>query len=232
MDFIHGQETLTSLQWILRAIVSFFFLLLATKVMGRRSISQLRLIDFTIALIIGNILAHPLSDEGLGLKGSILTTSVLIILYLFVTFVSLKWNRLGNWLEPASFPLMKDGEILYKGLAKARISINYLLSEARKSKIEKIHHVSLALWEPDGTISFFVSPQLQPLTAEDMQLVTKPFSFPQTIIKEGKINLNELHLAHKDITWLENKMLTLNVDVQDVLLGTIDQDELRVYLYD
>lgn len=231
MDFIYGQESLTSLQWILRAIVSFFFLLVATKVMGRRSISQLRLIDFTIALVLGNILAHPLSDEGLGLKGSILTTTVLIILYLFISFVGLKWTRLRNWLEPASFPLIKDGEILYKGLTKARISIDYLLSEARKSKIEKIHHVSLALWEPDGTISFFVSPQLQPLTAEDMQLVKKSFSLPQAIIKEGKLNMNRLHLAGKDITWLEDKMRTLNVDTQDILLGTIDQDELRVYLY-
>ena len=47
----------------LRAIISYVFLLFAIKLMGRRSISQLRLIDFTMALILGNILAHPLSDE-------------------------------------------------------------------------------------------------------------------------------------------------------------------------
>jgi len=74
-----------------------------------------RLLDFTMALILGNILAHPLSDEKLGMKG----------------------------------------EILYKGLGKARITVNHLLSEARKEKIEEIHKIALALWEPDGTISFF-----------------------------------------------------------------------------
>lgn len=231
MDFIYGQESLTAIQWILRAIVCFTFLLLATKVMGRRSISQLRLIDFTIALILGNILSHPLSDEGRGLKGPFITTTVVIILYSTIVFLSLKWDTFRKWMEPAAFPLIKDGEIVYKGMAKARISIAHLLSEARKSKIEEIHQVALALWEPDGTISFFMSSQLQPLTVEDMRLVKKPFSLPQTIIKEGKLNMKELHLAGKDITWLENRMLTLNVGIQDVLLGTIDQDELRVYLY-
>src|SRR4051812_36560853 len=97
MDFIHGQETLTTFQWILRAVVSFFFLLIATKVMGRRSIAQLRLIDFTIAMILGNILAHPLSDEKLGLKGSVITTAVLIILYSFVVFLTLKWDTFRKW---------------------------------------------------------------------------------------------------------------------------------------
>jgi uncharacterized membrane protein YcaP (DUF421 family) len=35
------------------------------------------LLDFIIALILGNILGHPLSDEGLGMTGSITTTIVL-----------------------------------------------------------------------------------------------------------------------------------------------------------
>lgn len=34
--------------------------------MGQRSISQLGLLDFAMAIPVGNIIAHPLSDEGLG----------------------------------------------------------------------------------------------------------------------------------------------------------------------
>lgn len=232
MDFFHGQESLTTIQWILRAIISFIFLLIATKLMGRRSIAQLRLLDFTIALILGNILAHPLSDEQLGLKGSLITTAVLIILYTSSVFLSLKWDMFKNWFEPSPFPLVKNGEIIYKGLAKARITIDHLLSEARKEKIDEVHKIALALWEPDGTISFFLSPQLQALTPEDMQLIKKPFSFPKTIIREGKIDFNELHQTGKDTTWLKGKLVTLNVNVHDVLLATIDSnDDLKVYLY-
>ncbi|MFJ7934532.1 DUF421 domain-containing protein [Sporosarcina sp. NPDC096371] len=232
MDFFYGQETLTSIQWILRAIISFFFLLIATKMMGARSISQLRLIDFAIALIIGNILAHPLSDERLGMKGSLITTTVLIVLYILFVFINLKWNTLRKWFEPSPYPLIKNGEIIYASLAKARITIDHVLSELRKEKIEDIQMVALAQWEPDGTISFFLSPQLQALTPADMQLVKKPFAFPRTIIREGKIDFNELHQSGKDQAWLENKFLIFNVEARDILLATLDDsDEMKIYLY-
>lgn len=230
--FFYGQETLTSIQWILRAIMSFFFLIIATKVMGARSISQLRLIDFTIALILGNILAHPLSDEKLGMKGSLISTTVLIILYISSVFLNLKWNTFRKWFEPSPYPLIVNGQIFYKNLAKARITIDHLLSELRKEKIEAVHQIALAQWEPDGTISFFLSPQLQALTPEDMQLVKKPFSFPVTIIKEGKIDFNALQQSGKDSAWLENKFLIFNVNAQDILLATLDgNDDMKIYLY-
>lgn len=42
--FFQGQETLTTFEWILRAIVAFFFLLTVTRVLSQRVISQLRLL--------------------------------------------------------------------------------------------------------------------------------------------------------------------------------------------
>lgn len=45
MDFLHGQETLSTIEWILRAIIAFFCLLTVAKLLGQRCISQLRLLD-------------------------------------------------------------------------------------------------------------------------------------------------------------------------------------------
>lgn len=148
MDFFIGQETLTAVQWILRAIVSFLFLLFAAKIMGQRSISQLRLLDFTMAILIGNIIAHPLSDEKLGLKGSMITITVLVILYISSLFLGLKLNIFKRFLEPEPHPIVKNGEIIYKGLVKARISLDHLLTELRKEKVYDVKKVALALWEP------------------------------------------------------------------------------------
>ncbi len=43
MEFIHGQDSLTAIQWILRAVVAFFFLLFSAKIMGQRSISTTKI---------------------------------------------------------------------------------------------------------------------------------------------------------------------------------------------
>jgi uncharacterized membrane protein YcaP (DUF421 family) len=233
MEFIHGQESLTAIQWVLRAVVAFFFLLFAAKIMGQRSISQLRLLDFVIALMIGNIIAHPLSDEHLGLKGSMITMTVLILLYLIGVFLSLKWRIFRNFLDHHPYPLIKDSQILYKNLVKARISLDVLLSELRKQKVTNVHHVALALWEPDGNISIFLKPQHQTVTQEDIQIVSKPFVFPRTIIKEGKLDFRELNELGKDEVWIKSKLKEeYDGKLNNILLGTIDQtDNLKLFLY-
>lgn len=192
MDFFHGQESLTAIQWILRAIVTFFFLLFATKIMGQRSISQLGLLDFVMAITLGNIIAHPLSDEGLGLKGSMITMSVLIILYLLGVLLSMKWISFRHFMDPPPIPLIQNGKIVSTNLRKARITIDFLLSELRKEKIEDIQKIALALWEPDGSISSFIYPQHQTPTRADLKVVPEPFSLPSILIQEGKIDYYEL----------------------------------------
>ncbi|GAB1810893.1 DUF421 domain-containing protein [Priestia megaterium] len=234
MDFFYSQESLTAVQWILRAVISFFFLLIVTKIMGQRSLSQLRLLDFIMALSIGNIIAHPLSDQHLGMKGSMITIGVLVILYLIMVFLSLKWLKFTKFVDPSPFPLIKNGEILYKGLTKARIPIDVLLTELRKKQIHDIQQVALALWESDGTISFFLESQYQILTPKDMKLITKPFSLPITIIKDGKIDFEELKQTGKDEEWVKNQIRTIHsLDIKNILLATMDDknDKIKVFLY-
>ncbi len=233
MDFLHGQETLSTIDWILRAIIAFFFLLAIAKLLGQRSLSQLRLLDFAITLVIGNIIAHPLSDEKLGLTGSIITTLVLVVLYLGGVFIVLKFPSLRRLINNSPITVVQNGEILYNGLKKSRISIDVLLEELREEKVEDVKKVALATWEPDGKISVFLHPQYEPITPSSLHIETKPFNFPRTIIKEGKINFNELKELHKDEGWVVSKLENLyQTGVKNVLLATLDnKDNLKVFLY-
>jgi uncharacterized membrane protein YcaP (DUF421 family) len=233
MDFFSGQETLTTIQWVLRAVIGFFFLVLIAKLMGQRSISQLRFLDFVMALLIGNIIAHPLSDEGLGLKGSMISMTVLVVLYLGGVFLSLKWHFLRKLFDPAPLQLIKNGQIHHKNLFKARITVDILLSELRKEKIEDVTKVALALWESDGKLSIFLDSPYQTVTASDLHLIKKPFELPKSIIKEGRIEYEELHRAGQDEQWLKHQLLhSYNVKVKDVLLATVDKNEnVKIILY-
>lgn len=234
MEFFQSQESLTAIQWILRAVTGFLFLILVTKVMGHRSFSQLRLLDFIMALSIGNIIAHPLSDEGLGMKGSMITMGTLVILYLLGLILSLKLVKLRNFLDPKPTQLIKDGQINYKNLAKAKITIDILLSEMRKGQIAEIQKVALAFWEPDGTISFFLDSQHQALTPAAMNMVTKPFDLPKTIIKAGHIDLEGIGALGKDEKWIKEQIKSrYNLNVNEILLATIDHEEkINIFTYE
>lgn len=233
MDFFQSQGTLTTIEWILRAVVSFLFLIIIGRVLGQRSISQLRILDFVIALVIGNIIAQPLSDERLGLKGSLITTIVLVLLYLGGVFMMLKWPRFRRLLNGKPIILIQDGEILYKGLTKARICIDTLLEELREGKVKDLKNVALALWEADGKISFFLDPKYEPITHASLQTEPEPFDFPKTIIKEGRINFKELKQIGRDERWVVSRLESLyHTEVKNVLLATLNKKgEMKVFLY-
>lgn len=229
LDFFESKESLTSMEWILRAIVSFVFLLLAAKLMGQRSISQLRFLDFIIALTLGNIIAHPLSDEKLGLKGSMITTIVLVVLYIAATWLSLKWPFFRRYLDPSPVTLVKNGLIQFHNLSKARISIDFLFSELRKEKVEDIQKVALAVWEPGGTISVFMDTPYQPVTPADMKLETKSFTISRPIIVDGVIDMSLLQDMGKDVGWLHSQIASVNTNIHDVMLATVENENVQVY---
>lgn len=232
MDFFYGQESLTAIQWTLRAIVAFFFLFFMVKIMGLRSISQLRLLDFAMAILIGNIIAHPLSDERLGFKGSIVSMSVLVGLYLICLYLMGKFIPFREFVAPPPITLVKNGEINLKNLKKARITVDDVLSEMRKQSIVDVEKIALALWEPDGEISFFLSPEHQPVTKSDLNITSQPFSYPTTIIKEGKINYEVLSNSPYNEETLKNNIKTIyNVEINEILLATLDQNnQLQIFL--
>ncbi|MDR6885500.1 DUF421 domain-containing protein [Bacillus sp. 3255] len=230
LDFIHTQETLTAAEWAMRAIVGYIFLLIVAKLLGQRSISQLRFLDFIIALILGNIIAHPLSDERLSLTGSMITTTVLVALYIITSWLGLKWNFLKHYLDPAPLKLIQHGQIIMRNLGKARISVDHLFSELRKQQIEDIQKVALALWETGGTISFFLESQYQAVTPKDLNIPTAPFSLVKPVVVEGTTNAAMLTEQGKNQAWLEEQVHHAQLDLQDVVLATIDdQHQVRIY---
>lgn len=135
----------------------FFFLLIVTKLMGERSISQLRLVDFTIALILGNVLAHPLSDEGLGMKGSLITTTVLMVLYILFVQLTLKWKAFRKWSEPTPIHSSNTGKFdmpIY-GSPGLRL-ITYCLRHGKRKSRKSM----TSLWRFGNRMARFLSSSL------------------------------------------------------------------------
>ncbi|CAM4473611.1 uncharacterized membrane protein YcaP (DUF421 family) [Paenibacillus endophyticus] len=223
MDFFKSQESLTATGWILRSIVGFVFLIVAAKFMGQRSISQLRFLDFIIALTLGNIIAHPLSDEHLGLKGSMITTVSLVILYILAIWISLKIPLIKQFFDPPAITLIQEGKLDYRNLTKAKLPIEFLFAELRKANVDDISKVAFAAWEPGGTLSVFMNTAFQPITPTDLKLSTEPFNLTKPIIADGHIEHALLREIGKDREWLEAEIRPRVL--KDIILATIDSNQ-------
>jgi uncharacterized membrane protein YcaP (DUF421 family) len=62
---------------------------------------------------------------------------------------------------------------------------------------------------------------------------TEPFELPRTIIKDGKINSEELKQTNKDENWVASSLEKLyKTEIKNVLLATLDsKDNLKIFLY-
>jgi len=158
---------------------------------------------------------------------------VLVVLYLCCLFSILKFPFLRKAFTAPPITIVKDGEILYKGLKKARISIDVLLEELREEKVDDVKKVALAIWEADGKISVFLQPKYEPVTPSMLQMETEPFNFSSTIVKEGKIDYSELKQIHRDESWVISSLKnSYQTEVKNVLLATVDtKGNLKVFLY-
>ncbi|MFD3447815.1 DUF421 domain-containing protein [Microbacteriaceae bacterium 4G12] len=229
MHIFKGAVHITISEWVVRAIVAYLFLMIVAKVMGQRSISQLHFLDVVLALLLGGNLSNPLSDERLDLTGAMTTTLVLVILHVISSFLGLKWELWRKFLEPNPLLLVKNGEIQLRNLRRARISIDYLLSELRLQNIEDIQKVAIALWEPGGNISAFVQTEHQSFTKKDGKLNVEPFAMPIVVIKEGKIWKDGLASLGKTETWLRQQVI--EQPIANILLATVDRnDEVHLIL--
>lgn len=213
---------LTIAEWAVRSVVAYIFLLVVAKLMGQRSISQLRFVDVVLILLLEGNLSNPLTDERLDLTGAMVSTFVLVSLHTCSSFLGLKYEWWRSFLEPPPLLLIRNGEIQVKNLRRARITIDYLLSELRLQKIEAIEKVGIALWEPGGHISAFMKQEYEPVARKDVNLETEPLCMPLIVIKEGKIRKEALASLGKNEEWLRGELG--EIKLADILLATADSN--------
>nr|WP_252187842.1 DUF421 domain-containing protein [Anaeromonas frigoriresistens] len=153
-------------------------------------------------------------------------------MYIFSLNLTLKFRVIEKFFSPAPLPIIRNGEIIYKNLIKAKISLDFLLSELRVEKIDDIKKIAIALWEPGGRISVFLDSSYQSVTSQDMQILKPPFSLPSVVIREGTIDINALQDIDRTQEWLID---TLNrrykTEIKDILLATIGSNyNIQIFL--
>ncbi|MEH7459072.1 hypothetical protein CON65_04780 [Bacillus pseudomycoides] len=224
MHIFEGTHHLSIIEWVIRAIIAYIFLIFVAKAMGQRSIAQLRFLDVVLVLLLEGNLSNALSDERVGLLGSMITTFMLIALYIVSSVLTLKWDRWRRFLEPSPIILIHNGLIDFSNLKKARITVEYLFSELRLQNASDIKTIRLALWESSGTVSVFQYPEYETVSRLDMKVAGKKSPISFILVKDGKIQRDVLTLLGKTETWAKEE-LSKKASIEWIQLATIDEME-------
>ena len=139
---------------VLRAIAIFFFLYVLMRVIGRRELSTLEPFDLILLVILGDAVQQGLTQDDYSLTGALLAVGTIAILQLGTSFLNFHFPRLRPILNGEPIVVVQDGKPIDRNLKRERVTVEDLLSAARRQNIAKLDDVAWAVMETSGEITF------------------------------------------------------------------------------
>jgi len=139
---------------VLRAVVVFGFVLLLTRVIGKRELGSLQPFDLILLIVLGDALQQGLTQDDYSLTGAVLVVGTIAVLQVAVSWLNYRFPRVRPILEGEPVIVVQDGEVIRRNLDRERLTVSEIAEEARRQQIAHLSEVRFAILETSGTISF------------------------------------------------------------------------------
>ena len=138
---------------VLRTFIVYAVLLTLLRVAGKRELGQMSVIDFVVVLVIANAVQNSLNGGDTSLIGGLVSAGVLIAINVFLGRYGRRIPYFQHLFHEDPTLLMQDGQLIQKHLDRERIDPEDIEMAAREHGIPDLAEVSMAILEPDGSIS-------------------------------------------------------------------------------
>ncbi|MDI3328782.1 MAG: DUF421 domain-containing protein [Alicyclobacillaceae bacterium] len=193
--------------WIGRTVLVYGFVLLVMRLMGRREIGKLSVVDLVVSIMIAELSAVALEDPAGGrLWHALGTIALLAGLQLAVSHLSLRSRRLRNWMEGRPVAVIEDGRLLDRRMKELRYSLDDLAVQLREKGIFRVDDVETAVIEPSGKLSVRVKDARQPVSRGDLGLGESGDGLPAVVVMDGEICADAVARLGKDEAWLRREL--------------------------
>jgi uncharacterized membrane protein YcaP (DUF421 family) len=139
---------------VVRAFFAFVFVLLITRLIGRRELSSLEPFDLILLVVVGDLIQQGVTQSDMSFTGAVLATGTFAVLVLAVSYVGFRFGRFRPLLDPQPLIVVQDGDVIESNLRKERMTVDELLAEARQQQIASLDEVRWAVLESNGKVSF------------------------------------------------------------------------------
>ena len=190
---------------LFRTIFFYFFVLIAYRIMGKREIGQLGVIDLIVSILIAELVAISIEETENPIYLTILPITFLVILEVLFAYISIKSRRFRTLFDGKPSLIIINGKINYKEMVKQRYSLDDLLVSLRQQGIKELDMVEYAFLEPNGELSVF-----------KYNLFKLKSSYPMPLILDGSIQKGALKHIHKTEAWLKSELKNKNLTYEDI----------------
>jgi uncharacterized membrane protein YcaP (DUF421 family) len=147
---------------VLRATIVFFFILLVTRVVGRREIGELEPFDFILLVVMGDLVQQGITQSDNSVTGTLIVISTIALLSMLVSWLSFRFRRLRGYTQGEPIVLVHDGRPIERNMRRERITMDDLYEEMRQSQLMSVGELQWAILEDDGKISCIPREKAEP----------------------------------------------------------------------
>lgn len=199
-----------------RTVLFYFLILFVMRVMGKREVGELGIIDIVVFIIIAEVAAFALDSPDEKLIESIVPILILVAIQLISSYVSLKSKTFRDLVDGDPSTIIRDGEIMEDEMYKQRYNLDDLFQQLREQKVGSIRDVTYAFLEPSGNLSVFTKEDRQPALS---------------LISDGVIQHRHLSLIGKTEEWLIQQLKKQGIqDVTQIFYCSYECEELKYQL--
>ena len=199
------------LEVVLKTIFLYFIIVFAYRIMGKKEVGQLSIIDLIVSLLIAELAALSIEKINESIFLSIVPIFTLVFIQVFLSFISLKSDKFRKILDGNPSIIIKNGKVMFSEMSKLRYSLDDLITQLREKGIDSIENVSYAVLENDGKLSVFLDS-----------------SYPMPIIMDGVINKSALLDLNKKVEWIYKLLNEKKINLKDVFYAFYSHDKLYI----
>lgn len=188
---------------LFRTIFFYFFVMFMFRIMGKREVGQLGVVDLIVSILIAELVAISIENTQDTLFMTVIPIVVLVILEILLARIALKSKKIRTFFGGKPSIIIDKGRVDFKEMVKQRYTIDDLLLELRQKSIKSIEDVEYALLEANGKLSIF-----------EKKLFDK--NCPLPLIVDGEIQSSTLRRINKSKVWLEYMLRRNEISKEDV----------------
>lgn len=222
-----------ALSIIPRSLISLIALFIATKILGKKQVSELSLFDYVIGISIGNFTAEMILVLDTQLVNGIVAILTFGLAGYIMSYLSTKSIFFRKKIFGTPTIIMSEGKFIYKAFETLRIDINDFLEQARIAGYFSIEEIDYAIMEANGSISFLLKDQYQQPTKKDMKIKIEKASLPVNVVIDSSLmEENIKNSSHNKEFYLKELKKQGYTSYENILLAIYSNNSLIVYKKD
>ena len=185
---------------IFKTIFMYFFVIFVYRLMGKKEVGQLSIVDLIVSILIAELIALSIEGEKGSLLLSVIPIMVLVLVQMLISYITLKNDKIRNIIDGKPTIIIKNGKLDFTEMSKLRYSLDDLLTQLRLQGVKSIDKVKYAVLENNGNLSVF----------------NDNSDYPLPLILDGVIDYTVLREIKKDYNWIIDILKKKNIELDEV----------------